>query len=199
MALCAREAGGAVLAPRCYEGGEDYRGRGAIVILWFYTISHFWTVLLSVKYCLSFTLFLEGCYTFLWIHGHLANQFGHCFSIPHICHQYHQYICGEKSVIWRHFRFWYRQRGENLKFLHIWHVGDVENVSTYVGQIYVVLLQNMFCRNSRTAVWRKIEPKIAYVEKKWQIWGICFSLFDTSFKGNKKGSRVDPPTHTLTH
>ena len=27
--------------------------------------------------------------------------------IPHICHicQYHQYICGEKSVMWRNFRF----------------------------------------------------------------------------------------------
>ena len=73
----------------------------------------------------------------------------------------------------------------NLKFLHIWHVYDVENVLTYVHVtlfclkigfvvIYAVLSQNLFCRDLRTFVWRKIEPKITYVEKKWQISGMVF-------------------------
>ena len=34
------------------------------------------------------------------------------------------------------------------------------------------LSRNPFCRNLRTFVWRKICPKIFYVEKKWQIWGL---------------------------
>ena len=34
------------------------------------------------------------------------------------------------------------------------------------------LSRNPFCRNLRTFVWRKIYPKIFYVEKKWQIWGL---------------------------
>ena len=38
--------------------------------------------------------------------------------------------------------------------------------------IYAVLSRNLFCRDLRTFVWRKIEPKIASVEKKWQIWGM---------------------------
>ena len=35
-----------------------------------------------------------------------------------------------------------------------------------------VLWQNPFCCNLRTFVWIKIEPKIAYVEKKWQVSGM---------------------------
>ena len=31
---------------------------------------------------------------------------------------------------------------------------------------YAVLSQNLFCRDLRVFVWRKIEPKIVYVEKK---------------------------------
>ena len=71
----------------------------------------------------------------------------------------------------------------NLKFLHIWPLYDVENVFTYVHVmlfclkigcvvIYVVLSRNLFCRDLRTFVWRKMEPNIAYVEKKWQISGM---------------------------
>ena len=62
-------------------------------------------------------------------------------------------------------------------------MSDVENVSTYVQfmlfcckidfvTIYALLSENLFCRDLRTFVWRKIEPKIASVEKKWQIWGM---------------------------
>ena len=42
--------------------------------------------------------------------------------------------------------------------------------------IYVILSQNLFCRNLHTFMWRKIEPKIAYVEKKWQILGMYIEL-----------------------
>ena len=77
----------------------------------------------------------------------------------------------------------------NQKFLHIWHVSDVENVSTYVQfmlfcckidfvTICALLSENLFCRDLRTFVWRKIEPKIASVEKKWQIWGMIPTCSD---------------------
>ena len=89
-------------------------------------------------------------------------------------------ICGEKIIMWRNFRFlcttdvekseisqhfqnfisWSMWR--NQKKFHLWHVCDVEIVSTNVKcckinffAIYAVLSQNQFCRNSRTFVWRK--------------------------------------------
>ena len=82
----------------------------------------------------------------------------------------------------------------NQKFLHIWHVSDVENVSTYVQfmlfcckidfvTIYALLSENLFCRDLRTFVWRKIEPKIASVEKndKYQVW-VKWMMMDQSFQ-----------------
>ena len=60
-----------------------------------------------------------------------------------------------------------------MKFLQQWHVFDVEIVKFMlfcckIGfiAIYALLLQNLFCRGFCTFVWRKIEPKIASVEKK---------------------------------
>ena len=38
--------------------------------------------------------------------------------------------------------------------------------------IYAVLAQNLFCRDLRTFVWRKIYPEIVLVEKKGQISGM---------------------------
>ena len=72
------------------------------------------------------------------------------YYIPHICHQYHQYICREIchveifqiSKCDRYGEIWsFSTYGEisnfstsqmwtNLKFLHLLHVCDVENVST---------------------------------------------------------------------
>ena len=37
--------------------------------------------------------------------------------------------------------------------------------------IHTVLSRN-FCNNLRAFMWRKIEPKGTFVEKKWQIWGL---------------------------
>ena len=76
----------------------------------------------------------------------------------------------------------------NLKFLNIWHVHNVENVSTYVQfmlfcciigfvAIYALLSRNLFCRDLRTFMWRKIEPKIKYVEKKLQISGMKPTMY----------------------
>ena len=92
------------------------------------------------------------------------------------------------------------QMWRNLTFLHMlsnfkfFHMTDVEKseVSPHLASVwceeclniceryalllknwfYAVLSRNLFCRDLRTFVWRKIEPKIAYVEKKWQIWGM---------------------------
>ena len=67
----------------------------------------------------------------------------------------------------------------------------------HICKIYAIFLKNQFCQNLRTLlrnpfgcnlrtfVWRKIYPKILYVEKKWQISGVGqtkeeFSANDTS-------------------
>ena len=92
------------------------------------------------------------------------------------------------------------QMWRNLTFLHMlsnfkfFHMTDVEKseVSPHLASVwceeclniceryvlllknwfYAVLSRNLFCRDLRTFVWRKIEPKIASVEKKWQISGM---------------------------
>ena len=42
--------------------------------------------------------------------------------------------------------------------------------------IYAALAQNLFCRNLRAFVWRKIYSKIVLVEKKGQISGMVKRL-----------------------
>ena len=43
---------------------------------------------------------------------------------------------------------------------------------------YAVLSRNLFLYDLRASAWRKIEPKIVPVEKKWQIWGMQYcSIF----------------------
>ena len=59
----------------------------------------------------------------------------------------------EKSVIWR-----------NVSMLFC--------CKTCFVAIYAVLSQNLFCRDLRAFVWRKIGPKIVRVEKKRQISGM---------------------------
>ena len=44
---------------------------------------------------------------------------------------------------------------EKSEILHIWHVGNVENVAKYTK----------LCHNLRAFMWRKIEPKSTIVEK----------------------------------
>ena len=44
--------------------------------------------------------------------------------------------------------------------------------------IYAVLAQNLFCRDLRTFVWRKIYSEIVLVEKKGQISGMIQDEFD---------------------
>ena len=69
----------------------------------------------------------------------------------------------------------------------------MENVSTYVQfmlfcckidfvTICALLSENLFCRDLRTFVWRKIEPKIASVEKKLQISGMSVHCISASLK-----------------
>ena len=41
--------------------------------------------------------------------------------------------------------------------------------------IYAVLSRNLFCRDLRAFVWRKVEPKIMLVEKKRQISGMILT------------------------
>ena len=60
-----------------------------------------------------------------------------------------QWEIWSKSVLWRDFSTW-----------------------PFFSAIYSVLSRNLFCRNLRAFVWRKIEPKIVLVEKKRQISGM---------------------------
>ena len=66
---------------------------------------------------------------------------------------------------------------EKSEILHIWHVCDVESVAIYAKfmqllqfavllLIHAVLSRNLFCHNLRAFMWRKIEPKSTFVEKK---------------------------------
>ena len=77
---------------------------------------------------------------------------------------------------------------EKSEILNIWYVCDVENVAIHAKfmifswknqfcQNLRTLLQNPFCRNIRTFVWRKIYPKIFFVEKKWQISRLKTDVF----------------------
>ena len=94
--------------------------------------------------------------------------------------------------MWQNLKFLHMW--SNFKFLHMTDVEKFEVSSqlacVWCGEClkmctrYAVLLKiwfcrdlrclsrNLFWRDVRTFVWRKIKPKIAYVEKKWQIWGM---------------------------
>ena len=70
----------------------------------------------------------------------------------------------------------------NLKFVQQWHVCAVEIVKCMlfcckIGfiLIYALLSQNLFCRNLRTFVWRKINQKLSPWRKndKYQVCMIC--------------------------
>ena len=69
------------------------------------------------------------------------NNFMVPYYIPHICHQYHQYICAEKLVMWRNFRFLYMIDVEKSEVSpHVEHFQiypndrgvEISNLSTYV-------------------------------------------------------------------
>ena len=79
----------------------------------------------------------------------------------------------EKSEISPHVKKFQHDTIGVISDFSTWHVCDVENVSTCVQfmlfcckigfvAIYGLLSRNLLC----TFVWRKIEPKIASVEKK---------------------------------
>ena len=55
--------------------------------------------------------------------------------------------------------------------------------------IYAVLAQNLFCRDLRTFVWRKIYSEIVRVEKKGQISGMILENQESCNKGILKGSQ----------
>ena len=69
--------------------------------------------------------------------------------------------------IWRNFICFPMTDVEKSEILHIWHVCDVENVAIYAKfmlfswknqscQNLRTLSRNLFCRNLRTFIWRKI-------------------------------------------
>ena len=90
------------------------------------------------------------------------------------------------SVMWRYFRFPHitnvkkSEMWRIQKLLHMWrNFKFLHNTDVICDLCYFVA--NLFCRNLRAFVWRKIYPKIVYVEKKWQIsgmvrWGTCLYL-----------------------
>ena len=67
---------------------------------------------------------------------------------------------------------------EKFEILHIYHLCDVESCVQFMGfywnlcrfaaksVIHAVLSQNLFYHSLRAFMWRKIEPKSTFVEKK---------------------------------
>ena len=57
------------------------------------------------------------------------------------------------------------------------------NLCRFVAKsvIHAVLLRN-FCHNLRSFMWRKIEPKSLFVEKKWQISGLYGAIYKVGRK-----------------
>ena len=124
--------------------------------------------------------------------------------------------------MWRFLRFIHMWR--NFRFLHTVDVEKYEispyvacvwckNVNTYTKfKLFCQKKNHFFCnlRNFvakllclvlRTFVWRKIYPKIALLEKKWQIWGITLAskyqylasqLFERDCRKNLKSNYLSP-------
>ena len=107
-------------------------------------------------------------------------QFTVMCCIPDICRQRHLHVSVEKNLpcgeISPHDRLSCGNSSPHKKCEEMWrHV--VYNLWCFVTlkcckiiflAIYTVL-SRIFCRNLGAFVWRKIEPKIVYVEKKGQI------------------------------
>ena len=94
----------------------------------------------------------------------------------------------------------------NLKFFYTCYVCDVKNISSYVQfmlfcckmdfvAICTLLSQNLFFCHLHTFVWKEIEPKIASVEKKYQVW-VWWQQASLLAKG-KRGRHVSCLEQTL--
>ena len=88
--------------------------------------------------------------------------------------------------MWKTLKILHIRHVRNVRFLHMTDVEKSENSPHgLLLHFMLLLLQKSFfcklrcfvaksvCRDLRVFVWRKIEPKIVYVEKKWQISGMC--------------------------
>ena len=65
---------------------------------------------------------------------------------------------------------WEIENFSNCGEISVWLTGFYYNLCCFVAKsvIHAVLSQK-FCHNLRDFMWRKIEPKNTFVEKKWQI------------------------------
>ena len=77
---------------------------------------------------------------------------------PDICHKYHELHSWRKNC-------------HNCGEISAQLIGFYCNSCRFVAKsvIHAVLSRNLFCHNLRAFMWRKIEPKNTFVEKKWQI------------------------------
>ena len=60
---------------------------------------------------------------------------------------------------------------------NLWYFAAFRNVllQNLFLQVMLFCRRNLFLYDLRASAWRKIEPKIVPVEKKWQIWGMPVS------------------------
>ena len=83
-----------------------------------------------------------------------------CSRQPHL-HPHVRQHSSNPTFHWKHTRPQLKQRVKNLKSFHLnamlWQ-------TSYLSQ----------CHNLRTFMWRKIEPKSTFVEKRWQISGLHY-------------------------
>ena len=92
----------------------------------------------------------------------------------HICHEYHGLYLWRKNCHVEKFQLsMYDNCGEIENFstcgeISVQLMGFYCNLCRFVAKsvIHAVLLRNLFCHNLRAFMWRKIEPKSTFVEKK---------------------------------
>ena len=80
----------------------------------------------------------------------------------------------------------------NLKFLQacMWRMCIHMYMSCYFVEKLVLSWFTLFCRNLRTFVWRKIEPKIAYVEKKRHKYQVGLQMTLNPTRGSAAEGRT---------
>ena len=98
-------------------------------------------------------------------------------------------ISEEKIVMWRNFSFPCMTIVGKLKIsLHVEkfqmsphdRCGEIWNSSHMAcvwcrRRCHICKIYAIFCHNLRAFMWRKIEPKTTFVEKKWQIWDVILT------------------------
>ena len=138
---------------------------------------------------------LQSC-SIIW-NWVIQNNAQHC-TIPDICHKHHKRCWWRKNLSFGEI-FPYERLSCGEVFPHVEKFVHKRNVETNLffsqfmlfcwqisfAAIYAVLSRNLFCRDLRAFVWRKVKPKIVLVEKKRQISGMLRASVNLVFSSRQ--------------